>query len=270
MNKIPVSVIVVTKNEEAQIARCLKALSDFAQVIVVDSKSTDQTIGIAQSFGAQVVNFTWKGRYPKKKQWCLDHLEPDYDWVFFLDADEVVTPALVAAIRASDFACAGYFVRGRYVVEDKPLRFGLHNNKLALFDRRAMCYPVVDDLDLAGIGEVEGHYQPVFRPGYEGRRIGQFKPPLLHYAYQDPVHWHERHKGYALWERGMNARKAWPTEPNMRRRFLKWLFRTLPLRPFAAFLHSYVLCFGFMEGRRGWILARDRFWYYAMIDFRWR
>ena len=69
MQKIPVSVVVMTKNEERNIAKCLKALVEFDEVFVVDSDSTDATCAMATALGARVSNFQWNGKYPKKKQW---------------------------------------------------------------------------------------------------------------------------------------------------------------------------------------------------------
>ena len=113
-SKIPLSAVVVTKNEEARIAQCLEALSDFDEVVVVDSESRDATCDVAREMGARVENFKWNGAYPKKRQWCLDHLELRYDWVFFVDADEIVTPEVVAEIVAlfesGDPKKAGFFV----------------------------------------------------------------------------------------------------------------------------------------------------------------
>ena len=102
---------------------------------------------------------------------------------------------------------------GRYVVDDKVLRHGLCNNKIALFDRRAMCFPVVNDLGLPGMGEIEGHYQPCLKSETRSQKIGSFKNHLLHEAYGSREQWTARHLRYAAWEAGMNARNSWPVDP---------------------------------------------------------
>lgn len=263
---IPVSVIVVTRNEAAQIGRCLAALKNFAEVIVVDSNSTDNTADIAGQAGAQVTSFTWNGTYPKKRQWCLDHLALKSDWVFFVDADEVVTDDLMremAMLFNNEPECAGYFIKGRYVLNGKTLRFGLQNNKLCLIDRRRMAFPVIDDLDLPGMGEIEGHYQPVVKPEFAGAKVGRLQNALLHYAYDRG--WEERHRRYAAWESGMNRKAAWPRDPLAGRQLLKEIFRTLPGRGVWAFLHCYFLRLGVLDGRAGLRLACDRFRYYRFI-----
>lgn len=264
---IPVSVIVTTKDEASNLPRCLAALDDFGEVIVVDSHSMDGTADTARAAGAVVVLYKWNGQYPKKRQWCLDHLPTRHEWIFFIDADEVVTPELAAAIRAL-FAAGpgqdGYFVRGRYVSGGRPLRFGLHNNKLALFRRGAFSFPVIDDLDLP-MGEIEGHYQPV-----GSTRIGQIRPPLLHYADEDPARWIARHEKYALWEAGMIRGNRWPADPVPLRQAMKRLFRALPARGLAAFIHAYLLKGGILSGAAGWRQARDRRRYYNMVAARLR
>lgn len=260
--KIPVSVVIVTKNEESCIDRCLSALTDFGEVVVVDSHSTDKTRDIAQNdHKARVVLFDWNGQYPKKRQWCLDNLDLAFDWVFFVDADEEVTPDLVQEVRSLRFDCAGYFVRGQYVFAGKALRFGLKNNKLALIDRRKMHFPVVDDLDLEGMGEIEGHYQPVIKPSFTFQKTRQIKAELLHYAYEDEAAWQARHERYAVWEAAMNKRKAWPKDA----RLSKVFFQAMPFRSLAAFIHSYIFKIGFLDGKLGYQFARSRMRYYRMI-----
>lgn len=263
---IPVSVIIVTRNEEARLAACLAALEDFDEVIVVDSNSTDRTAAIAAQYGAQVVPFLWDGRYPKKRQYCLDNLATRHDWIFFVDADEIVTRELAHEIAALRFDCAGYFIKGRYLWNGRILRHGVMNNKLVLFDRRKLVFPVVDDLDLPGMEEMEGHYQPVLRPACRHEKLGRLKQAMIHHAAQDRGAWDARHRRYAEWERGMNDRKAWPQDPDRRRQALKIIFRALPGRGIWMFFYGYLWKRGFLDGRAGFDFARRRAAYYRAIS----
>jgi len=281
--KIPVSAVIVTRNEEARIGPCLAALSDFDEIVVVDSHSADATADIARRHGALVVPFSWNGAYPKKRQWCLETLSLRHDFVFFVDADEIVTPALAAEIRRvfarrgdSDGFPAGFFVRGRYRMGGRILRHGLSNNKLCLIDRRQFFFPEVADLHLPGMGEIEGHYQPRRRKGTADRgrsrggedriaHIARLRAYLIHDALGDFTGWEARHRRYAAWEAGMTRGNLWPADPLFAREALKKIFRRLPFRPLAAFLHSYVLKRGFLDGRAGWRLAALRARYYRMI-----
>ncbi len=262
---IPVSVIIATKNEESRLARCLAALGDFDQVIVVDSNSTDRTPAIAAEYGAELVPFVWNGHYPKKRQWCLDHLSLRHDWVFFVDADEILSGALVDEIRQCQFDRCGYFVTGVYLWRGRILRHGLQNNKLVLLNRHKFEFPVVTDLDIPGMGEMEGHYQPVLKGAYTDQRPGQLRMTLIHDAAQDEKTWIDRHLRYAAWERGMNRKNAWPVDPVLWRQRLKVVFRALPARDIIAFLHCYIGKGGFLDGAAGYDLACKRAQYYRMI-----
>ncbi len=160
MHKIPISVIVTTRNEEKNIVRCLKALTEFSEIIVVDSTSTDKTCDLAQSLGVRVENFLWNGNYPKKRQWTLENIRISHDWVFWVDADEEVTLECVKEIRqvfSKNVKEAGFFVRGRYIWRGQKLRYGMMNNKIALMNRHKMMFPVVEDSHMEGMGEMEGH-----------------------------------------------------------------------------------------------------------------
>ena len=102
---IPVTVAVPVKNEAKNLPRCLERLGRFQQVVVIDSGSTDGTQNIARAHGAEVVQFEWNGKFPKKRNWYLDNHPPDTEWVLFLDADEFITNAFcdeVAAVVAAD------------------------------------------------------------------------------------------------------------------------------------------------------------------------
>ena len=264
---LPISVIIATRNEENRIARALEALGNsFGEIWVVDSQSSDKTKEIASSFlGVRVVDFVWNGAYPKKRQWCLDNLDLGYEWVLFIDADEYITPQMIRELKKMPLSGAGYFITGAYIFEGRSLRFGLKNNKLALINRHKMMFPVVDDLDISGMGEIEGHYQPVLKSGYKNEPIGQIKNGLYHDAYGDVRAWKERHERYASWEIEMDRRWAWPQETSLYRRVLKRLFKNFPWRGNIALLHSYILKLGFLDGPRGWRFARTRKTYYDMI-----
>lgn len=101
---LPISVFMVVKNEEQHIAKALASVSDMAEVIVVDSGSTDNTVAIAQSMGAKVFFHEWQG-YAKQKQYAMSLCSQE--WVLNLDGDEEITLAVkkrFAKIIAEDSA----------------------------------------------------------------------------------------------------------------------------------------------------------------------
>ncbi|WP_247895350.1 glycosyltransferase family 2 protein [Azospirillum brasilense] len=259
----------MTRNEAVNLPHCLPALDRFAERFVVDSGSTDGTPAIAEAARARVVPFQWDGRYPKKKQWCLDHLPFHQDWVLFLDADERLSGALVeeiAAVMAAGPRHAGYFINGRPVFLGRRLRFGAGNQKLALFDRRKAHYPLVPDLDVATMWEVEGHYQPVI-----AGTVGRLRHSLDHADDKPVAAWFERHARYADWEAALRSDERM-TELIARdsgsRRWLKMWFNRLPARPLLVFLYGYVLRLGFLDGGPGFQHALARAFYYWQIGMK--
>jgi glycosyltransferase involved in cell wall biosynthesis len=264
--KIPVTAIIVAKNEEARLPECLAGLKAFAEIIVVDSGSRDKTAEVARQRGVRVVDFIWNGQYPKKRQWTLENTGIQTDWVLFVDADEIVTPALSAEIEAlfaEPPACEGYFIEGRYRMGGKLLNFGIKNRKIVLFNRHAFAFPVIDDLDIPGMGEIEGHYQPL--PVNAGARIGALKAFMIHDALDDARAWAFRHEKYARWEAGMNRKATWPQDPVPWRQKAKVTLRQTRLRPELMYLVSYIGKAGFLDGKRGLDFAKSRYRYYDMI-----
>jgi glycosyltransferase involved in cell wall biosynthesis len=259
---IPVSVVVMTKNEEANIAACLSTLQDFAEVFVVDSRSTDETPSLAQALGARVVEFDWNGRYPKKKQWALENLPFSHDWVLYLDADEAIPTELADEIRdelQSGPRHAGYFVELDYRFLGRTLRHGQHVRKLILFDRACGHFAEYDDLDATNMWEVEGHYQP----RVDGS-VGELKTSLVHDDHDSLFHYFERHNRYSDWEAVVRA-KGSPTNGTQRWPRPKAVFNALPFKPLAFFFHSYVIRLGFLDGRSGFHYALAKAFYYWQI-----
>lgn len=268
---IPVSVIVMTRDEAANLAACLATLRAFAEVFVVDSGSTDGTLAIAAAAGARVVPFRWDGGYPKKKQWCLDHLPFTHDWVLYVDADERPTPRLVdeiASLMRHGPRHAGYFIDGRPVFLGRRLRFGAGTRKLALLHRHRAWFPPADDLDVATMWEVEGHYQPAV-----AGTVGRLAHPVLHADEKPLACWFDRHNRYSDWEsvlRGQRRFAALTRHETKKRRRMKWIFDRLPLRPVFVFVYGYVVCLGFLDGLPGLHHALARAFYYWQVDVKMR
>ncbi|WP_247875990.1 glycosyltransferase family 2 protein [Azospirillum sp. TSH100] len=278
----------MTRNEVANLPHCLPALARFAECFVVDSGSDDGTPDIARSHGARLVPFCWNGRYPKKKQWCLDTLPFAHDWVLFVDADERPTPELVEEIARLMAGGAGdgpghaaYWINGRPILRDQPLRFGCWNRKLALLDRRCVRFPDLPDLDIAMMWEVEGHYQPQVTG-----TTGRLRHPMDHQDAKPLSAWFDRHNRYSDWEAALRAdgrmERLICAEPDcgsgaipwtraiIGRRAQKRLFQRLPGRPLWAFLHAYVLRLGILDGSAGLDHALSRAFYYWQVGFKMR
>lgn len=103
-----ISAIIVTLNEERNIARAIRSLTCADEILVVDSGSTDQTRGIAQSLGARVITEPWRG-YAAQKNFAAE--QATHNWILSLDADEALTPELaaqIATLKASQTKADAY------------------------------------------------------------------------------------------------------------------------------------------------------------------
>jgi glycosyltransferase involved in cell wall biosynthesis len=138
------SVCIITKNEGAAIGRCIRAVQALSDdIVVVDSGSTDDTVGIAASLGARTLFNRWPG-YGPQKRFAEDQAR--YDWILNVDADEVVTPDLAAEISAllktePDFAAYKFHVPTVYPGQEKPRLWADDYNIARLYDRRRVRTP---------------------------------------------------------------------------------------------------------------------------------
>lgn len=265
---LPITVLVQTKNEAVGISDCLNGLREFDEVIVVDSNSTDSTVEIANSLGFRVENFTWNGLYPKKKQWQLENLQTRHDWILFIDADEVPTAQLIAELRDHRNAMAqgqisAFDIPLDYVFSGRVLRFGHRVVKRALVHRQRVQFPVIDDLDAPGMGELEGHYQPVVS-GDVKRLNG-----AIRHDDKDPVRtWFDRHNRYSDWEAFLRTRPDVKDEAAKRRSRQGRIFDKVPFKPLAFFAYAYLARRGFLDGRPGLDYALALATYYWQIDLK--
>ncbi|HUP58055.1 MAG TPA: glycosyltransferase family 2 protein [Bdellovibrionota bacterium] len=129
MNRVPVSALVLTRNEERHIARCLESLGWADEVIVVDAESTDRTAELATKAGARVITRRWPG-FRDQRTFAL--AEARNDWVLVVDADEACSPELATRIRDLMTAAGGpphraYQVRRIEYFLGKPIEYGIWN-----------------------------------------------------------------------------------------------------------------------------------------------
>lgn len=264
MNPLPLSFLIPTRNEAANLAACIQSARSCAgEIVVVDSASTDGTPDIARNLGARVVDFRWNGKLPKKKNWALEHVDWRHEWVFVLDADERITLALaeelsrVIATPDSD----GYYVNRRFWFLDGWLRHcGYYPSwNLRLFRHRLGRYELIPELTdtLSGDNEVHEH---VILQG----RAGRLSAEMEHFAFPTVAAWVEKHNRYSGWEAQLNASGmasattacATLAPELVRKRRLKHATRRLPFRPLGRFLYHYVWRRGFLDGYRGYVFCR--------------
>lgn len=257
--KVAISVIIAARNEAKNLPRCLQALREFAEVYVIDSQSADDTVEIARSLGAQVVQFHYAGGWPKKRQWALNTLPLAHDWVLLLDADEVLTPELTEEIRSAivNPAIDGYFILLRIWFLGRTLRHGdVGFWKLALFRRskgRFECRLKDQDVSMA---DMEVHEHVVV----EGA-TARLRSTLIHHNVESLSRYIQKHDQYSNWESHVLLQRGDDKElpPSLlgtqaqRRRWLKRKLLAVPGSPVLLFLYRYVLRCGFLDGVPGLI-----------------
>lgn len=265
---IPVTVLVQTKNEAVGIEACLAALDAFGEVIVVDSHSTDGTQQKVIDAGHRVLDFGWDGGYPKKKQWQLDNVATRFEWILFLDADETPTASFIDALpkllkAAADGNVRGFRLQLVYVFDGRVLSHGHRVEKLALLRRDSARFPEVGDLEAPGMGELEGHYQPVI-----AGRTDHISDAILHDD-KDPVRtWFERHNRYSDWEAHLRTDRDARHSIRRIRSFQGRIFDQVPAKPLLFFIYSYLIRGGLLDGRAGFNYAIALSFYYWQIGLK--
>ncbi len=267
---VPLSVIIPVRNEERNLAACLASVAFADEIWVVDSGSSDGTVGIARDFGAQVVQFNYPGGFPKKKNWALANLPFKNEWILLIDADERVTPELEAEIREvlAGNALDGYYLNRRLIFLGRWIRHcGWYPSwNMRLFRHRLGRYEKLDAEEVENAGDVEVHEHVVL----DGR-VGYLRHDLLHEDFKSIYHFIERHNRYSNWdakvyynfvhgfahgiEGGQQIRASLFGSPLERKRFIKRLWARLPFRPLLRFFWMYVLRGGFLDGRPGLIFC---------------
>jgi len=267
--RLPITAIIATKNEEANIARCLRSLVRVHRTVMIDSGSTDGTRSIARQHGAEIVNFEYSGGYPKKRQWALDHLDIATPWTMLIDADEQVPPELWAEIDKevrSPETCAAYLIRKEFHFLGKRFRFGgFSHSAIALFRTGRARFEETAG-NCANGQDMEVHERLIV----DGK-VGRLRPSLLHNDYKGLFAYCDRHNKYSTWEAGIRAHYmktgSWGQrsikasmfgDAQSFRRFVKPLAMSVPFEPSLWFLYHYVVCGAVFEGRRGYIAASLR------------
>lgn len=261
---LPVTVIVAARNEAHNLPRCLESLRCAGEVYVIDSQSTDATVQIAESYGVHVVQFHYRGGWPKKRQWAMDSLPLTYDWIFLVDADEALTPELVADIRSAirNPAFDGYYLALRMFFLGRELRYsGASFYKLSLFRRgkgRFECR--LKDQD-ASMADMEIHEHIVLEEASR-KKTGRLKHPLIHHNVESMSRYIRKHDEYSNWEARVwlegesSARDLRPSlfgSQAQRRRWMRKKFFALPGSPVLFFLYKYIFALGFLDGIPGLI-----------------
>ena len=247
-----VSVIILTKNEEADLPRCLEALKWTDDVHVLDSGSTDRTVEIAKAFGAKC-HYRAFDSFGKQRNWALENCSPCHPWVLFLDADEVVTQefadeiARAAATPEADIA--GYYCCWKTMLDGQWLR---HSDAFPKWQLRLVRLGAATFKDF-GHGQKEGEVLG---------RLQYVKAPYLHFAFSKGwSFWIDKHNRYSSqeaeqrWAAKVTWAGLWQAHSSQRNTSIKVLVSRIPGWPLLRFIHAYFWTLGFLDGRAGFRYA---------------
>lgn len=254
--------IVLTRNEEKNLPDCLRSLQGFAsRVVVVDSHSRDRTVEIAREWGAQVLVHEFSC-YAQQFNWALDNAGIDTEWVLRVDADERMTPAVVAECEpvlalGRESGVNGIVMEANFYMLGRRLRFGgAKKRKLMIFRN--------------GLGRIEDRFMDEHTLLSQGKQVC-IRARFDHYDFKSIDHFASKLNWYATREvmdalgAGFAADQRSHGAIRLTRRLKGGLYYRLPrfVRPFLVFLFRYVFQLGFLDGAPGLI-------YHFMYSFMYR
>jgi glycosyltransferase involved in cell wall biosynthesis len=228
----PLSVVIITYNEERNIGRCIESVKTIAnEVIVVDSFSYDRTVEIASALGATVTSLKFDG-YIKQKNKAINLATNNY--VLLLDADEALSEELAASILKvkDNFTYRAYAMKRCNIFRGKPIRHGLWypDKKLRLFDKR-----------FGACGGLNPHDKIIMhKPG----NVKLLEGDMLHYTYDTLEEYRQRNEEVST----IAAR-------SLHEAGIRWSRWKIVFSPLWAFINGYFLRLGFLEGYEGFVIA---------------
>ena len=229
--------LILAKNEEKNIAACIKSVLFAGEVIVIDDYSTDRTVAIAKELGAKVVQRAMNGNWGEQQTFAIR--QAAHDWVYFIDADERMTPQLRTEVE-------------RAVQLDE--KYTYRNARLNYFWGQPLLhggwYPDYGIHLLPKEGSyVTGFVHPEIHHAYEERKLPE-AAHLIHYPYRDWEHYFNKLNRYTQLAAQKN-KAAGKTAA----------FADIILHPLAAAFKMYILKSGWRDGKIGFVLACFHYFY---------
>lgn len=262
-----ITVVILTKNEAHDLPGCLQSVAWCNDIFVLDSGSDDDTVTIATEAGAKIVYNKFES-FGKQRNFALDKIQFQYQWILFLDADERVTPAfyksMLEAIQQSDNAIAGFYCCWKMILEDVWLK---HSDNFPKWQFRLMKNGKARFTDY-GHGQKEAEVKG---------EIGYIKEPYVHYGFSKGwSHWMDRHNRYASLEAIERLGNVPPfanifsKHGSVRNPALKARLARLPGWPLIRFVQAYLLNLGILEGIPGFNYCVNMAYYEFLIKIKMR
>lgn len=258
--------MVFTLNEQIHLPSCLDALAWCDDVIVIDSFSSDSTQIICEQRGTRFFQNKFEG-FGHQRNWALDNTAPKYKWILILDADERVTPELVAEMaevsKIDPDHVGAFLLRRRFYMWGRWLRYS------SLYPTWVVRFIRVDRVRYVNRGHAET--QEV-----EGE-VKNLDSDLIDENLKGIDEWFDRQNRYASKEaefeleqekNGLHLSELFSLEPLKRRAALKRLAWKMPARGLVYFLYSYFLRFGLLDGKPGFVFCLMRASYQSQIAIK--
>jgi len=234
VQNLPISAIIIAKNEEKNIARCLDSLRFLPEVVVIDGHSTDQTATIAQQYANVVCKQSpWLG-YSATKRLAVSHTS--HPWVLWIDADAEVSPALESAIQKL-FAEGNPTAQWAYEMPRKTFfmgewvaHTGWYPGYVTRLFQKSLC-DFNDNLLHEGVEVPQEH-------------LGRLSADLMHYSYVSLYQYFDKMNVYGKYGAEEMMRKGKKLKP------YKIIFS-----PIASFMKFYFMQKGFLDGKKGLIIS---------------
>lgn len=269
MNKIDMTVIILTKNEEKNLSECLESLKDsFERVIIIDSYSEDETYSISQKYNCEFVQHAFVN-YGEQFQWALEHLEIKTKWVFRLDADERLTEKSLDEIK--------FLANKHYEDNVNGIVFPLEVKFMGKRLRYGGTYPFkklcIFKKDFAYMEKREMDEQIIITEG----EIVEMKNVSLHEDFKSLTYWIDKHNWYATRAAKdfLNRAKKGDEYADLDRsakirRYVKYnIYYKLPsiIRTSSYFFYRYFIRLGFLDGYIGFLYNfLQAYWYRVLVD----
>jgi glycosyltransferase involved in cell wall biosynthesis len=244
-----ISVLILTLNEEFNLPECLESVEWSNDIVVLDSHSSDNTVEIATSLGARVIQRRFDD-WATHQNWAVENIEFKNEWVFYLDADERMTEGLRNELQS-------------IASDPKENRVAFYCGRKNFFLGSWMKYAMPPGLIMRFFKPSYVRFERLVNPTplIKGSH-GYLKHHLIHYNFSKGItEWINKHNSYSLLEaqEGVKVLKGhsqcqtsvFSTDPASRRKALKNFSVMMPFRAWVKFLYLYILRLGFLDGRPG-------------------
>lgn len=261
-----IAALIITLNEEYILPKSLSKLSFVDEIVIIDSFSDDNTVKIAKSFGAKIFQREFDN-YANQRNFALDQINDNIDWILMIDADEIVEENLRDEIKNNilQTEISMFCIRRKDFFNGKWLRFstGYPTWFPRLFKRGTVQVK----------REINEEYISTGKRGFLNEH-------LFHYPFNKGIDWwFTRHNKYSTMESikmkteiqsKINFKDIFSSDPILRRKSVKRLSYRIPFRPTIIFLILYIFKGGFLDGKNGYDYCRMRKLYETLIDLKFR